>query len=119
MGKNRVIESSLETRNNTPPPENKALSKSIETLGLKKIQRHVFICADQTLPKCCSKQASLEAWEYLKKRLLRTRTRFSPRISSKLHIQNQSQLLASLLLWADNGGLPGWCLVSPSNPGSH
>ncbi|MBV8884768.1 MAG: ferredoxin [Chroococcidiopsidaceae cyanobacterium CP_BM_RX_35] len=33
------------------------------------IQRHVFICADQTLPQCCSKEASLESWNYLKKRL--------------------------------------------------
>jgi (2Fe-2S) ferredoxin len=29
----------------------------------------VFICADQTLPKCCDKAASIEAWDYLKQRL--------------------------------------------------
>lgn len=33
------------------------------------MQRHVFICADQTKPKCCDKAASLEAWDYLKSRL--------------------------------------------------
>ncbi|MBF1989439.1 (2Fe-2S) ferredoxin domain-containing protein [Fischerella thermalis] len=69
MGNKIVIQSSHKIEKATPPPENKALNYSIETLGLTKIQRHVFICADQTLPKCCSKQASLEAWEYLKKRL--------------------------------------------------
>jgi (2Fe-2S) ferredoxin len=38
-------------------------------LGLPQIQRHIFICADPTLPQCCSKEASLASWEYLKKRL--------------------------------------------------
>ncbi|MEM8777860.1 MAG: ferredoxin [Cyanobacteria bacterium P01_G01_bin.49] len=43
--------------------------EAIETLELKNIQRHVFLCADQTKPKCCSKTLSLEAWDYLKRRL--------------------------------------------------
>ncbi|MCA1993431.1 MAG: ferredoxin [Coleofasciculus sp. S288] len=42
---------------------------NVQSLGLNQIQRHVFLCADQTKPKCCSKKAGLEAWEYLKKRL--------------------------------------------------
>jgi (2Fe-2S) ferredoxin len=29
----------------------------------------VLICADQSVPKCCDKAASLEAWDYLKNRL--------------------------------------------------
>jgi (2Fe-2S) ferredoxin len=29
----------------------------------------VFICADQTKPNCCTKDVSLEAWNYLKRRL--------------------------------------------------
>jgi (2Fe-2S) ferredoxin len=33
------------------------------------IRRHIFLCADQTKPKCCPKEAGLESWEYLKKRL--------------------------------------------------
>ncbi|MCT7948321.1 ferredoxin [Ancylothrix sp. C2] len=41
----------------------------VQSLGLAQIQRHIFICADQTLPKCCDKQASIQSWEYLKKRL--------------------------------------------------
>lgn len=45
------------------------LAKKVQTLGLNKIQRHIFICADQTKPLCCSKEKSLEAWDYLKKRL--------------------------------------------------
>jgi (2Fe-2S) ferredoxin len=45
------------------------LAASIRCLGINQIQRHVFLCADQTKPLCCSKQAGLEAWDYLKKRL--------------------------------------------------
>jgi (2Fe-2S) ferredoxin len=33
------------------------------------ISRHIFLCADQTNPKCCEKAAGLESWEYLKRRL--------------------------------------------------
>ncbi|OIP73153.1 MAG: ferredoxin [Oscillatoriales cyanobacterium CG2_30_40_61] len=45
------------------------LAKKVQTLRLDKIERHIFICADQTKPLCCSKEKSLEAWDYLKKRL--------------------------------------------------
>ncbi len=53
----------------SPKQDDNALAVCIESLGLNYIQRHVFICADQTLPQCCSKEAGLEAWNYLKKRL--------------------------------------------------
>jgi (2Fe-2S) ferredoxin len=42
---------------------------SIEKLGLDRIRRHVLICADQTNPLCCAKADSLDAWNYLKRRL--------------------------------------------------
>ncbi|HSA58325.1 MAG TPA: (2Fe-2S) ferredoxin domain-containing protein [bacterium] len=45
------------------------LKKIAETMGVPKIRRHIFLCCDQTKPKCCSKEAGLESWEYLKKRL--------------------------------------------------
>jgi (2Fe-2S) ferredoxin len=38
-------------------------------LGLTEYQRHIFLCADQTSPECCSREAGLESWEFLKKRL--------------------------------------------------
>jgi (2Fe-2S) ferredoxin len=44
--------------------KNKALA-----LGLEKPVRHIFLCADQTTPKCCQREAGLASWEYLKKRL--------------------------------------------------
>jgi (2Fe-2S) ferredoxin len=52
-----------------PKPNSDALEKRVEALSLADIKRHVFICADQTSPKCCGKEESLTAWNYLKKRL--------------------------------------------------
>ncbi|NET80449.1 MAG: ferredoxin [Moorea sp. SIO1F2] len=49
--------------------EQLTLAANVKSLGLNQIQRHIFLCADQTKPKCCSKKISLESWEYLKKRL--------------------------------------------------
>lgn len=45
------------------------LHKRARDLGVHKIERHIFLCCDQTKPKCCDKKKSLEAWEFLKKRL--------------------------------------------------
>ncbi|MGD1952976.1 MAG: ferredoxin [Leptolyngbyaceae cyanobacterium] len=45
------------------------LSHCVDALALNKIERHVFLCADQTKPKCCDKASSIEAWSYLKARL--------------------------------------------------
>jgi (2Fe-2S) ferredoxin len=39
------------------------------TLGLEKYKRHIFLCADQTEPKCAPKEKGLESWNYLKNRL--------------------------------------------------
>lgn len=46
-----------------------SLANCVKSLGLEQIQRHIFICADPTFPQCCSKEATLASWEYLKKRL--------------------------------------------------
>ena len=40
-----------------------------KNLGIDQIKRHIFLCCDQTKPKCCDHGASLESWEYLKARL--------------------------------------------------
>jgi (2Fe-2S) ferredoxin len=46
--------------------ELQAVAKS---LGLEQYRRHIVLCADQTEPKCASKQNGLESWEFLKRRL--------------------------------------------------
>lgn len=48
---------------------NEDLSRIADTLGIDKTRRHIFLCADQTKPKCCDKAASIESWKYLKQRL--------------------------------------------------
>ncbi|MCA9508891.1 MAG: (2Fe-2S) ferredoxin domain-containing protein [Myxococcales bacterium] len=45
------------------------LKEKAKKLCIDQIQRHIFLCADQTKPKCCSKEDSIEVWNYLKKRL--------------------------------------------------
>jgi (2Fe-2S) ferredoxin len=45
------------------------LRAKLEEVGLEHTRRHIFLCADQTEPKCSGKEASLESWEYLKRRL--------------------------------------------------
>lgn len=45
------------------------LTTAVRTLGLETFHRHIFLCADQSEPLCCAKQAGLEAWEFLKRRL--------------------------------------------------
>jgi len=39
------------------------------TVGVPGARRHIFLCADQTNPKCCDRDRSLAAWDYLKQRL--------------------------------------------------
>ena len=39
------------------------------TIGVPVARRHIFLCCDQTTPKCCEKARGLEAWEFLKRRL--------------------------------------------------
>ncbi len=45
------------------------LRQIADTLGVAGLRRHIFLCCDQTKPNCCDKERSLEAWDYLKRRL--------------------------------------------------
>lgn len=52
------------------PVAERNLDDLLERLGVPAIRRHIFLCCDQTKPKCCAKPAGLESWHYLKKRLV-------------------------------------------------
>ena len=39
------------------------------SVGVAAARRHIFLCADQTNPKCCDRDRSIAAWEFLKMRL--------------------------------------------------
>lgn len=41
----------------------------IVSFDTTKMQYHIFLCCDQTKPKCCSLECGLLSWEYLKKRI--------------------------------------------------
>jgi (2Fe-2S) ferredoxin len=43
--------------------------KVAETIGVAVARRHIFLCCDQTTPKCCDKARGLAAWDFLKSRL--------------------------------------------------
>lgn len=46
-----------------------AQKRIASSIGVDVARRHIFLCADQTTPKCCDKQRSIEAWDFLKRRL--------------------------------------------------
>jgi (2Fe-2S) ferredoxin len=51
------------------------------TIGIPVARRHIFLCAEQTKPKCCDMERGVAAWEFLKKRL------------SELGLSNQGGIL--------------------------
>ena len=46
-----------------------SLQKIVTTIGIPAARRHIFLCAEQTKPKCCDYERGVAAWDYLKKRL--------------------------------------------------
>jgi (2Fe-2S) ferredoxin len=58
----------LHSKDTAMSPEQE-LQERVVKLGLTKIQRHIFLCCDQTKPKCCSYESGMVAWDYLKKSL--------------------------------------------------
>jgi len=49
--------------------EPELLNQVARRLGIGHISRHIFLCADQTNPRCAPRTVTVEAWEYLKRRL--------------------------------------------------
>jgi (2Fe-2S) ferredoxin len=49
------------------------LKAKADRLGVPCIRRHIFLCCDQTKPKCVDKEVSLRSWDYLKRRLVELR----------------------------------------------
>lgn len=52
-----------------PADDVQRLREVAASVGVPAARRHIFLCADQTEPKCCDRERSLAAWSYLKKRL--------------------------------------------------
>ena len=49
------------------------LQKIAAGLGIDGIRRHIFLCADQTKPKCAPREETVASWDHLKKRLKETK----------------------------------------------
>jgi len=62
--RSRVFRYTWSLENQEPSLEEKAAS-----LRIGHIDRHIFLCADQTNPKCAPHEVNRPAWEYLKRRL--------------------------------------------------
>lgn len=45
------------------------LEKLSKSLALDQLRYHIFLCCDQSKPKCCDRDSSLVSWNYLKHRL--------------------------------------------------
>jgi (2Fe-2S) ferredoxin len=49
-------------------PDRNALAAA-EEVGIPRARRHIFLCCDQSKPKCCDRKRADAAWDYLKQRL--------------------------------------------------
>jgi (2Fe-2S) ferredoxin len=49
------------------------LVRIAEGLKIGGLRRHIFLCCDQTEPKCASRESGLASWQYLKRRLAELR----------------------------------------------
>ena len=45
------------------------LESLADSLGLRRYQRHIFLCADAREPRCAPREQGLASWDYLKRRL--------------------------------------------------
>jgi (2Fe-2S) ferredoxin len=47
-----------------------AQRRKAEAIGVPVTVRHIFLCCDQAKPKCCDRERSIQAWDYLTARLV-------------------------------------------------
>ena len=53
----------------TPGYDLASARRAAGRVGIPVARRHILLCCDQTTPKCCDRERSIVAWDYLKKRL--------------------------------------------------
>lgn len=44
------------------------LGNIADALSIPRVERHIFLCADQTTPRCASREVTGELWTHLKRR---------------------------------------------------
>jgi (2Fe-2S) ferredoxin len=50
-------------------PDRADLAETAARLHLNQVRRHIFLCCEQTKPKCCTTEEGSAAWTFLKTRL--------------------------------------------------
>jgi len=65
----RVDGSGPALANMVPMEPRQRLESIADALSIPRVQRHIFLCADQTTPKCAPREEASELWSHLKKRL--------------------------------------------------
>ena len=76
------------------------------TIGVPVARRHIFLCAEQTTPKCCDKAAGIAAWDLPEEAAEGARA-FGP----GRHPADEGELPAHLRRRADRRRLPGGRVV--------
>ena len=51
------------------PEQRHSQQRIAASIGVPVARRHILLCCDQSVPKCCDKEQGLEAWNFLKSRL--------------------------------------------------
>ncbi|MFV1961393.1 MAG: ferredoxin [Acidimicrobiia bacterium] len=54
------------------------LENIAEALSIPRVERHIFLCADQSNPKCAPREITNELWRHLKSRLKETNLASAP-----------------------------------------
>ena len=90
------------------------LQTAVETLGLEKFRRHIFLCADQTEPKCCREGTGAGGVGIFEAAAEGTESRRA----GAAGLSHQGQLPARLRARADCGRLSRRRLVSLLHAGS-
>jgi (2Fe-2S) ferredoxin len=49
--------------------ERERLENIVDALSIERVQRHIFLCAEQKTPKCAPDEETRQVWKYLKDRL--------------------------------------------------
>lgn len=52
-----------------PVEPDERLTQIAEALSIPRVRRHIFLCADQTTPKCAPREETGALWRHLKARL--------------------------------------------------
>ena len=83
-----------------------AQQKIAVTIGIPVARRHIFLCAEQTKPKCCDLERGVAAWEFLKRRLKELGLSDQGGI-----LRSEDQLPEDLRRRSDRRRLSGGCVV--------